>query len=118
MKLQLLLLCVLVGAVVGPAAAANSSIPITIPAGVEVQGEDSYVCITKALPDKELKLVGVEPLAEQEVVHHILLFGACCRVGVLTQNVGSVVPGGCVCLTCCCVRAQPAMVPHTGQLLK
>lgn len=57
-------------------AATTSSIEITIPGSMEVKGEDSYVCVTQALPDKPLKLVGVEPLAHQEVVHHILLFGA------------------------------------------
>jgi hypothetical protein len=59
----------------GPAAAAPSTIDITVPESAKVEGEDSYVCITKPLPDKPLKLVGVEPMAEQKVVHHILLFG-------------------------------------------
>jgi hypothetical protein len=49
---------------------------ITVP-DFDVQGEDSYVCTTVKLPDRSMKLVGVEALARQEVVHHILLFGAC-----------------------------------------
>ena len=47
---------------------------ITVP-DFDVQGEDSYVCTTVKLPERSLKLVGVEALARQEVVHHILLFG-------------------------------------------
>lgn len=37
--------------------------------------EDAYICTTLPLPQQPMKLVGVEPLARQEVVHHILLFG-------------------------------------------
>jgi peptidylamidoglycolate lyase len=59
------------------ATTAPTTLDITVPESVKVQGEDSYICITKQLPDKPLKLVGVEPLARQEVVHHILLFGEC-----------------------------------------
>ena len=50
---------------------------ITVP-DFDVKGEDSYVCTTVKLPDRSMKLVGVEALARQEVVHHILLFGAFC----------------------------------------
>lgn len=53
----------------------NSSFEITIPDGYKVKGLDAYVCTTLELPNKPAKLVGVEPLAKQEVVHHILLFG-------------------------------------------
>jgi hypothetical protein len=70
-----LLLALLVGVV--SAAVAPSTIDITVPESTKVEGEDAYICITKPLPDKPLKLVGVEPLAEQKVVHHILLFGEC-----------------------------------------
>lgn len=59
------------------AAAAPSTIDITVPESTKVEGEDAYICITQPLPDKPLKLVGVEPMAEQKVVHHILLFGEC-----------------------------------------
>lgn len=59
------------------AAAAPSTIDITVPESTKIEGEDAYICITKPLPDKPLKLVGVEPMAEQKVVHHILLFGEC-----------------------------------------
>jgi hypothetical protein len=41
----------------------------------KVVEEDAYVCTTMQLPERPHKLVGVEPLAEQKVVHHILLFG-------------------------------------------
>ncbi len=49
---------------------------ITIPKDAETpQVEDAYICTTLPLPEQPMKLVGVEPLAEQKVVHHILLFG-------------------------------------------
>ncbi len=41
----------------------------------EVKGEDGYVCTTVPLGDMPYKLVGIMPLAEQTVVHHILLYG-------------------------------------------
>ena len=36
---------------------------------------EMYLCTSVLLPDEPLKLVGVEPLSKQEVVHHMLLFG-------------------------------------------
>ena len=38
--------------------------------------EEAYLCTSVPLPDRPLKLIGVEPLSKQEVVHHMLLFGA------------------------------------------
>ena len=38
---------------------------------------EMYLCTSVLLPDEPLKLVGVEPLSKQEVVHHMLLFGEC-----------------------------------------
>lgn len=38
--------------------------------------EEAYLCTSVPLPDRPLKLVGIEPLSSQEVVHHMLLFGA------------------------------------------
>ena len=38
--------------------------------------EEAYLCTSVTLPDQPLQLVGVEPLSKQEVVHHMLLFGA------------------------------------------
>lgn len=74
---QLLAVSVLLVACIGLTAAASAptTLDITVPESTKVSGEDSYICITKPLPDKPLKLVGVEPMARQEVVHHILLFG-------------------------------------------
>lgn len=37
--------------------------------------EEAYLCTSVLLPDEPLKLVGVEPLSKQEVVHHMLMFG-------------------------------------------
>lgn len=50
---------------------------ITVPEEVKPKGQDAYICTTLQLPNKPYKLVGVEPLGEQKVVHHILLFGGC-----------------------------------------
>ena len=36
---------------------------------------EMYLCTSVLLPDEPLKLVGVEPLSKEEVVHHMLLFG-------------------------------------------
>lgn len=40
--------------------------------------EEAYLCTSVLLPDEPLKLVGVEPLSKQEVVHHMLMFGESC----------------------------------------
>lgn len=37
--------------------------------------EDAYLCTAVKLPDRPLKLVGVEPTSDQRIVHHMLLFG-------------------------------------------
>lgn len=37
--------------------------------------QDAYLCTSIALPDRPLKLVGVEPTSDQRIVHHMLLFG-------------------------------------------
>jgi len=37
---------------------------------------DAYLCTAVPLPDEPLKVVGIEPLAKQEIAHHMLLFGA------------------------------------------
>jgi hypothetical protein len=41
-----------------------------------VEHEEAYLCTAVPLPEIPLKLVGIEPLSTQEVVHHMLLFGA------------------------------------------
>jgi len=46
-----------------------------VPAEHEVVGEDQYVCLRVDLPKQSLKIVGVDPLSTQDVVHHMLLFG-------------------------------------------
>ena len=37
--------------------------------------EDEYLCTAVELPDRPMKLIGVEPLADMATVHHMLLFG-------------------------------------------
>ncbi|EFJ48883.1 hypothetical protein VOLCADRAFT_120843 [Volvox carteri f. nagariensis] len=49
-------------------------INITVPT-FEVETEDAYVCVSALLPPHPHKLIGVIPHAQQEVVHHILLYG-------------------------------------------
>ena len=46
-----------------------------VPTNYEVVGEDQYVCFRVDLPPQSLKIVGVDPLSKQDVVHHMLLFG-------------------------------------------
>ncbi|GAX81472.1 hypothetical protein CEUSTIGMA_g8901.t1 [Chlamydomonas eustigma] len=58
---------------------------IRIPNTVTLTKEDTYVCTTVKLPSQPLKLVGVEPQASMDVVHHILLFG-CNSPHVLPQD--------------------------------
>ena len=41
----------------------------------EANHRDAYLCTTVPLPDRQLKLIGIEPLSKQDVVHHMLLFG-------------------------------------------
>eukprot|EP00878_Enallax_costatus_P000444 GHUV01000535.1.p1 GENE.GHUV01000535.1~~GHUV01000535.1.p1 ORF type:complete len:875 (+),score=241.60 GHUV01000535.1:368-2992(+) len=53
----------------------GTTFEITVPESVKPKEQDAYICTTLPLPDKPHKLVGVEPLGEQKVVHHILLFG-------------------------------------------
>ena len=70
----LLVLCAC--ASVARAAAPPVVFNITIPKDAsDFNEEDAYLCTTLPLPQQAMKLVGIEPLAKQEVVHHILLFG-------------------------------------------
>jgi hypothetical protein len=48
---------------------------ITVPESYRVTSQDSYVCTVLQLPKQGHKLVGVVPMADQKIVHHILLFG-------------------------------------------
>lgn len=41
----------------------------------QIDQADSYICVHVNIPTHASRLVAVEPLAEQEVVHHMLLFG-------------------------------------------
>lgn len=41
----------------------------------KVSHEDAYLCTAVQLPDEPMKLIGIEPLAKQEIAHHMLLFG-------------------------------------------
>ena len=51
------------------------SVDAFVPSEHEVIGEDQYVCFRVDLPKESLKIVGVDPLSTQDVVHHMLLFG-------------------------------------------
>jgi hypothetical protein len=41
----------------------------------EAKAADAYLCTAVKLPNRALKLIGVESLSDQETVHHMLLFG-------------------------------------------
>ena len=65
---------------------------------------EMYLCTSVLLPDEPLKLVGVEPLSKQEVVHHMLLFGEC-QSTIKQPNMPSEVHFACVIvptLFACC----------------
>jgi peptidylamidoglycolate lyase len=76
-RLGLAVLLLLYGFVsVAIAASAPVIFNITIPKSASgFEEEDAYICTTLPLPAQPMKLVGVEPIAKQEIVHHILLFG-------------------------------------------
>lgn len=57
---------------------------ITVPE-YNVTTPDAYVCVATQLPPKPHKLIGVLPRAQQEVVHHILLYG-CAQPHVVPQD--------------------------------
>ena len=96
----------------------------------KVDHEDAYLCTAVPLPDEPLKLVGIEPLAKQEIAHHMLLFGeARCSVSVskckslcrgmaasftvlLVRCVTLVVTSGCVGM--CRVRGASKPGPGVG----
>ncbi|KAJ9507908.1 hypothetical protein QJQ45_021247 [Haematococcus lacustris] len=48
---------------------------LTVPSSFQGSDSESYACTVLELPPTPQKLVGVVPLAEQSVVHHILLYG-------------------------------------------
>lgn len=74
MRLAVLAACMLL-VLANSAHGAGMTFEITVPGDVKPKEQDAYICTTLPLPDKPHKLVGVEPLGEQKVVHHILLFG-------------------------------------------
>lgn len=51
------------------------TIPLVFPEHA-VEEPDAYLCTAVPLPDRPLKLVGVTPTSDEEIVHHMLLFGA------------------------------------------
>jgi hypothetical protein len=67
-------LVVLVCGLIASVCAEPLKLDIVVPP-FEVKGKDAYICTTVPLPARPYKLVGIEPIAEQSVVHHILLFG-------------------------------------------
>jgi hypothetical protein len=52
-----------------------TALNITVPEAFQVTSNDAYVCTVLRLPKQGHKLVGVVPMADQAIVHHILLFG-------------------------------------------
>lgn len=49
-------------------------LPVVFPE-YEVTENDAYLCTSVPLPDRPLKLVGVESTSDQRIVHHMLLYG-------------------------------------------
>lgn len=85
----------------GSDAAEALTLPVVFPEHpIESKTKDAYLCTAVRLPDRPLKLVGVEPTSDMHVVHHMLLFGepgsgdapmACCscRRQVRTATAGA-----------------------------
>lgn len=62
----------------GGGAACNATQRVSLEARMPpyaTRAGDAYLCTSLQLPAEPLKLVGVEALADPEVVHHILVFG-------------------------------------------
>lgn len=55
-------------------AGSDLTLPVVFPEH-EVTQDDAYLCTAVKLPDKPLKLVGIESTSDQRIVHHMLLFG-------------------------------------------
>lgn len=51
----------------------TSTVEVLIPE-FKTDGE-AYLCTRVPLPDSPQRLIGVQPLSKQEVVHHMLLYG-------------------------------------------
>ncbi|KAL4457726.1 hypothetical protein ABPG75_012591 [Micractinium tetrahymenae] len=62
------------GSTGGAPAGSDLNLPVVFPEH-EVTGDDAYLCTAVQIPDKPLKLVGIEPTSDQRIVHHMLLFG-------------------------------------------
>ena len=77
--------CVAVAASHWWLAAAVSWVEATVPKDYAVRGQDQYICFPVPLPDHPSKIVSIQPLSEQSVVHHMLLFGEC--LGLLASQV-------------------------------
>ena len=54
-------------------ALSTQEIEVVVPP-YEIQGE-VYLCVPVKLPEKPLRLVGIWPLSEEQLVHHMLLYG-------------------------------------------
>lgn len=67
------------------------NVNISVPSSYKLTSSDSYVCTTVALPpNRSLKLVGVSPNADMQIVHHILLYG--CHLPFQTPKPGQPQP--------------------------
>ena len=53
----------------------NITVDAIVPAAYKTKGQDQYVCFRVDLPPRGLKIIGVDPLSTQDVVHHMLLYG-------------------------------------------
>ncbi len=68
------LLLLLVCSICGVAPQEDHWVDVIVPPK-QIDQEDTYVCINVNIPENASRLLEVQPLAEQQVVHHMLLFG-------------------------------------------
>jgi hypothetical protein len=75
MKLVYLIIAISCSYWLATSSGVQEELAVRTPAHYQGNGQaDAYICTAVALGDTK-KLVGIIPLAEETVVHHILLYG-------------------------------------------
>ena len=67
-------------------ASAADFVDVAVPP-YDITGE-AYLCVQVQLPERPLRLVAIDPLSEEQLVHHMLLYGedGCCLPAELPGN--------------------------------
>ena len=100
LQAALVLACILVTS----ATDAADTIEVAVPPH-DITGE-AYLCVQVPLPQRPQRLVAVEPLSEEQLVHHMLLYGEtrfCPPAGPATPQTAA---------EGCCRQASPLYDPQ------